>query len=250
MADQHMLGAAAKTAGFTTSRRPDRNPWLVVRYALREAMGLVTMGLALFWPAGRVDWWPAWAALAVMAGWSAATAFVVIRVHPGLLAERLGPRAGAKTWDLAIMSGLGLLQLLRYIVAGLDQRFGWTGGLPTAAQVAALLLCALGYAVVVWATDSNAFFSQIVRIQTERGHTVVSGGPYRYLRHPGYAGAIVYEAAVPILLASGWSGIASGAAIALLVLRTALEDRTLHAELPGYGDYARRVRYRLVPGIW
>lgn len=104
--------------------------------------------------------------------------------------------------------------------------------------------------MVIWATASNAFFSQIVRIQTERGHAVASGGPYRYLRHPGYAGAIVYEAAVPILLASGWSGIASGAAVALLVLRTVLEDRTLQAELPGYADYARRVRYRLVPGIW
>lgn len=250
MADQRVVGAAAKMRAFNTSKRPDRNPRLVVRYVLREAMGLVIMGLALFWPAGRVDWWPAWAALTVMAVWSAATAFVVIRIHPGLLAERLGPRAGAKAWDLAIMSGLGLLQLLRYIVAGLDQRFGWTGGLPTAAQVTALLLCALGYAVVIWATASNAFFSQIVRIQTERGHAVASGGPYRYLRHPGYAGAIVYEAAVPILLASGWSGIASGAAVALLVLRTVLEDRTLQAELPGYADYARRVRYRLVPGIW
>lgn len=236
--------------GPTPVARPDPNPRLVLRYALREALGLIIMGLALFGSAGRVDWWPAWAAMAVMATWTLATAFVVVRVHPGLLAERLGPRAGAKAWDLAILSGLGLLQLLRYVVAGLDQRFGWTGGLPWAAQVAALLLCVLGYAVVVWATASNAFFSQIVRIQTERGHTVISGGPYRYLRHPGYAGAIVYEAAVSILLASGWSAIASGAAIALLVLRTVLEDRTLRAELPGYVDYAHRVRYRLLPGVW
>jgi protein-S-isoprenylcysteine O-methyltransferase Ste14 len=223
---------------------------LIVRYAIRETMGIVVMGVALFWSAGRVDWWPGWAVLAVMAAWIIATAIVILRFNPDLFAERLGPRKGAKAWDTAIMSVLGLAQLVRYILAGLDQRYGWMGGFPFAAQIAALIFCLLGYALVVWATASNAYFSQIVRIQTERGHTVVSGGPYKYVRHPGYVGAIVYELAVPILLASWWAGVPSALTVILLILRTALEDRALQTELAGYVDYARLVRYRLLPSIW
>jgi protein-S-isoprenylcysteine O-methyltransferase Ste14 len=223
---------------------------LIARYVIRETMGIVVMGVALFWSAGRLDWWPAWAAIAVMAAWITATAFVILRFNPDLLAERLGPRQGAKPWDTAIMSILGLAQLARYIVAGLDQRDGWTGGFPLAAQIAALAVCALGYALVVWATAANAFFSQIVRIQPERGHTVATGGPYHYVRHPAYAGAILYELAVPVLLASWWALIPSGLNAILLILRTALEDRTLQAELAGYAGYARQVRHRLLPGVW
>ena len=224
---------------------------LVARYLVREALGLAGMGVALFWSAGRIDWWPGWAALAVMLVWTAGTAIIVLRLNPALLAERLGPRKGAKSWDAAIMSSLGLVQLVRYIVAGLDQRNGWTGGLPVAAQIAALAVCAVGYDLLfVWAIASNAFFSQIVRIQPERGQTVVTGGPYRTVRHPAYIGAILYELAVPVLLASWWAMIPSGLCAILLILRTALEDRSLQAELTDYVEYAHRVRYRLVPGIW
>ncbi len=223
---------------------------LIARYAIRETMGIVVMGVALFWSAGKINWWPAWASIAVMLAWITATAIVIIRFNPDLLAERLGPRKGAKPWDTAIMSILGLTQLARYILAGLNQRYGWTGGFPLAAQIAALTVCVLGYALFVWATASNAFFSQIVRIQSERGHAVATGGPYHYVRHPGYFGAILYELAVPILLASWWAFIVSGLGAILLILRTALEDRTLQAELAGYADYARQVRHRLLPGIW
>jgi protein-S-isoprenylcysteine O-methyltransferase Ste14 len=223
---------------------------LIARYSVRETMGLVIMGVALFWSAGRMAWWPAWACLAVTAAWVAATAVVILRTNPGLMAERLGPRKGAKPWDTAIMGALGLAQLARYIVAGLDRRYGWTGGLPLVAQIAALAVCALGYTPFVWATAANAFFSQIVRLQPERGHTVVTGGPYRYVRHPAYLGSILVELAVPILLASWWALIPSALNAILLILRTALEDRTLRAELAGYGEYADQVPYRLVPGIW
>jgi len=221
------------------------------RYATREVLSLVGMGVALFCSAGRLDWWPAWAALAVMAVWTAATAFIVLYYNPDLLAERLGPRQGEKRWDAAIVPLMGLITLVRYILAGLDQRYGWTGGLPAAVQLVALALCALGYDVLfVWATAANSFFSRIVRIQTERGHAVATGGPYRIVRHPAYAGAILYELAVSFLLASWPALIASVLSVLLLILRTALEDRTLQADLAGYADYARRVRYRLLPGIW
>jgi len=223
---------------------------LFARYAIREAMGLVITGIALFWPAGRVDWWQAWAVLAVIAAWIAATALVIVRTNPDLLKERLGPRKGAKRWDTAIMSLMGLLQLGRYILAGFDHRNGWTGDFPAAAQITALAAGALGYAVVVWATASNAYFSQIVRIQRERSQTVVSHGPYRSVRHPAYSGAILYELAVPVLLGSWWAMIPSVLNVVLLLLRTALEDRALQAELPGYQDYSGRVQSRLIPGLW
>lgn len=223
---------------------------LAVRYVIREISGIVGMGVALFWSAGTFAWWPAWAALGVMVAWIAATAVVVLRLNPDLLAERLGPRQGAKRWDAAIVSILGLVQLVRYIVAGLDRRHGWTGGNPMIAQMVALVTCILGYALFTWATAANRFFSQIMRVQTERGHAVVSGGPYRWVRHPAYLGAILHELAVPVLLASWWSGIAGATAAGLLLLRTVLEDRALQVELSGYAEYACRVRYRLVPGVW
>jgi protein-S-isoprenylcysteine O-methyltransferase Ste14 len=223
---------------------------LIIRYATRETLSLVGMGIALFGSAGRIDWWPAWAALAVMSGWMLATAVIIIRTNPNLLVERMGSRKGAKPWDATIISTLGLVQLVRYILAGLDQRYGWTGGLPRTAQLAAWLACALGYTLFTWATASNAFFSQIMRIQSERSHAVATGGPYRYMRHPAYLGAILYELAVPILLASWWALIPSVLGAFLLLLCTALEDRTLQTELAGYVDYARQVRYRLLPGVW
>lgn len=226
------------------------NAKLIARYTFRETLNILGMGAALFWSAGTMDWWPAWASIGVSLAWIIATANVILRFNPALLAERLGPRKGTKPWDTMIVSLLGLTTLLRYIVAGLDQRFGWTGGLPFAAQVTALMVCVLGYALFVWATVSNAFFSQIVRIQTERGHAVVTGGPYQFVRHPAYIGVIFYELAVSILLASWWALILSGLSVMLLILRTAREDQTLQAELTGYVDYTHQVRYRLLPGIW
>lgn len=226
------------------------NKKVIVRFAIRETSGVILVGVALFWSAGRIDWWPAWALLAVMSAWVFGTAIVILRSHPELLAERLGARRGGAAWDMAIMSVVGLAELARLIVAGLDQRYGWTGGFPLPAQVAGLVISAAGYALAVWATAANAFFSQIMRIQDERGHAVTTGGPYRYVRHPAYVGTILYQLAVPILLASWWALIPGGLNAILIVLRTALEDRMLKRELAGYAEYAREVRCRLLPGVW
>lgn len=219
-------------------------------YILDQVLSVAAMGVALFWSAGRIDWWAAWAAIAVWLTFFTATDILLLRFNPDLMAERLAPPKGAKTWDKAIMSIFRLTTLARYILAGLDQRYGWTVGFPIAAQLGGLVVCVLSYALLAWAMTSNAFFSQIVRIQSERGHAVVAGGPYRYVRHPGYTGMIVFELAMSTLLASWWALIASGLCAILLVLRTALEDRALQAELASYVDYARQVRYRLLPGIW
>jgi protein-S-isoprenylcysteine O-methyltransferase Ste14 len=143
-----------------------------------------------------------------------------------------------------------LLQLARYIFAGLDFRYGWTGGFPAGVQIAALAVSLLGYAIIPWAMANNRFFSQIVRIQSDRGHSVSTGGPYRLVRHPSYVGMILFELAMPVMLASWGSLLISLGNVILLVVRTALEDRTLSVELPGYAEYAVKTRYRLLPGVW
>lgn len=188
--------------------------------------------------------------MAVWLVWFAAEDIILLRFNPALLPERLAPPGQSKAWDRGILSAVRLLQLVRYILAGLDQRHGWTQGFPLAAQLAGLIICLLGTALFAWAMASNAFFSQVVRIQTERGHTVASGGPYRLIRHPAYLATILFDPALSVLLASGWAILVGGLCSALFILRTALEDRTLQAELPGYREYARQVRYRLLPGIW
>jgi protein-S-isoprenylcysteine O-methyltransferase Ste14 len=222
----------------------------VALYILDQVLSLLGMAVALFWSAGRMDWWAAWAAIAVWLAWFAATDILLVRRNPDLMAERLSPPKGAKGWDRAILSIMRLMTLARYILAGLDLRYGWTVGFPLVAQITALAVCVLSYSLLTWAMLSNPFFSQIVRIQTERGHAIASAGPYRYVRHPGYVGMLLFELAISSLLASWWAILAGAACALLIILRTALEDRTLQAELPGYAEYARQVRYRLLPGVW
>jgi protein-S-isoprenylcysteine O-methyltransferase Ste14 len=222
----------------------------ILRWSIRETMGVVMVALFLFLSAGRWNWGMGWALVGIVALWVIATGLVVIPRYPELLAERLGPRKGAKTWDTAIMSIVALGTIARYIVAGLDVRFGWTTYMPFALQVLGLVIAVLGYALVVWATGSNAYFSQTVRIQQERGHAVATGGPYRFVRHPGYVGTILFELASPIMLGSWWALIPGGLDAVLFVVRTALEDKTLQRELGGYAEYAEQTRHRLLPGVW
>jgi protein-S-isoprenylcysteine O-methyltransferase Ste14 len=173
-------------------------------------------------------------------------------LQPELIAERLGPKKGAKDWDLVVLGVLAVANLARLIVAGLDRRYAWTppGAFPLPVMIAAAVLAAAGYAVFVWATASNAFFSQQVRLQEERGQRVATGGPYRFVRHPGYAGALLFEVFAPAALGSWWAFIPGLVGTVVLLARTALEDRTLQAELPGYAEYSAQTPYRLVPGIW
>ena len=136
------------------------------------------------------------------------------------------------------------------IVAGLDHRFGWSPAFPLWLILLGFFLIAFGYAFAVWALVENRFFSSVVRIQTDRGHVVCDSGPYRIVRHPGYAGNILPLLGIVLALSSLWTLIPAAVALVIAVIRTALEDRTLQEELPGYKEYARRVRYRLFPGIY
>jgi protein-S-isoprenylcysteine O-methyltransferase Ste14 len=222
----------------------------VTRWIVRETMGVVMLAAMLFLAAGTVNWIAGWAMVIIMAGWVIATALVVMPRYPALLAERVGPKKGAKSWDTALLGLYGVALMIMWIVAGLDVRFGWSSGIGLAAQIAAMLIVIAGYGLVVWATSVNAYFSQVVRIQTERGHTVISNGPYQYVRHPAYVGMILVVLGAPILLGSWWALIPAAISAALAIIRTVLEDKMLQAELAVYVDYTQHTRYRLVPGIW
>ena len=175
------------------------------------------------------------------------------RRHPGLLAERakFGKAPDVKPWDKVLAPLMAIsLSFPLVIVAGLDHRYEWTPVFPIWLNILGLVIVVLGYAFAVWALVENRFFSSMVRIQTDRGHVVCDTGPYRIVRHPGYAGNILPLLGIVLALGSVWTLIPATVALILAVIRTALEDRTLQDELPGYQDYARRVRYRLFPGIY
>lgn len=222
-----------------------------IRWLLRETLGNIILILLLFGVVGRWNWWAGWALSAIYIIWSLSTAILILPVNPAMLAERARPHPDRRTWDTVLLSAMGLLMLAEYVVASLDERLGWSPPLPLGAQVAGLIVAAIGYDVLLpWAMASNAYFVATVRIQQERGQSVASNGPYRYVRHPGYLGTTLLHLAVPFLLDSPWAVIPGVMAAAVLVARTALEDRTLRAELDGYAEYAERVRYRLLPGVW
>jgi protein-S-isoprenylcysteine O-methyltransferase Ste14 len=181
----------------------------------------------------------------------AVNAIFILPRDQGLIAERAQPKADAKAWDKLIVNLIVLIGFLGTLfVAGLDKRFSWSPPLSAWVIGGALVLLVLSYGLSSWAMISNRFFSAYVRIQLDRGHTVVTAGPYRFLRHPAYLAGILSTLATPVLLGSLWALVPGLLGAALTILRTLLEDRTLQAELPGYQDYARRVRYRLVPGVW
>ncbi len=198
-------------------------------------------------------WWQAWVFSLLIFAAGIAGRIWAERRHPGLLAERVKfeHAEDAKPWDkvLAPLMALSLTFPLA-IVAGLDHRFGWSPAFPVELNIAGLILTGLGYAFAVWALVENRFFSGVVRIQTDRGHCVCDSGPYRIIRHPGYAGNLLPLPGMVLALSSVWTLIPAAVALVITVTRTALEDRTLQDELPGYRDYARRVRYRLMPGVY
>jgi protein-S-isoprenylcysteine O-methyltransferase Ste14 len=223
-----------------------------MRWLRREIIGVLFTAALLFGSAGRLDWAMGWALVGVYALWVGGVAVILIPTNPEMLAERARRSLeGTKKWDMVILSVVGVIELVKLIVAGLDMRWGWSPQFPLALQLAGVVVAVLAQDVLLtWSMAANAFFSMTVRIQEERGHTVVTGGPYRYVRHPGYAASILFLLATPLILSSVWAFIPSGISVLLSVVRTALEDKTLLEELDGYEEYAQRVRYRLLPGIW
>jgi len=230
------------------ARQPfSRRQWVVLTLTyLVIPLLLLAFGRDLRW------WQAAVASLLVVAAGIVSRACAERR-SPGLLSERRSSlrASGVKPWDrvlaplMAVSVGYPL-----FIVAAIDHRNRWSAEYPLWINVVGLLLMAVGYAFVGWAFVENRFFSLVVRLQTDRGHVVCDSGPYLIVRHPGYAGSILALPGVALALSSTWTLIPAAMAAAIALIRTALEDRTLRVELPGYQDYARRVRYRLIPGVY
>ena len=219
---------------------------------LRFAAFILLLPAVLFIAAGRLNWVMGWVYVGLVLFSTFLSRIIVMRTNPDLIAERAQSleREDVKGWDRMLLFFLFLLGLLWMIVAGLDERFGWSPRIPLALQLVALVIMVLGYVVGIWAMAVNRYFSAVVRIQKDRGQTAVTDGPYRFVRHPAYATSIVSCLATPILLGSLWAFIPCGLQALVTVVRTALEDRTLQEELEGYAEYAQHVRYRLLPGIW
>jgi protein-S-isoprenylcysteine O-methyltransferase Ste14 len=233
-----------------TTEQKASSEMTAVKVVVRLLIYIVILGAILFLCAGRVDWAMGWAWLVVHFAVALTSAFIV-PLDPELVDERTHVKEGVKQWDKLIVIPTQILMPFGFLVlAGLDIRYGWSPGLPLWLQIAALILGGLGYLLSVWASAVNKFYSRLVRIQTERGHHVVSDGPYKYIRHPGYTGIIVFMLTTALALNSLWTLTLSGALSLLLVVRTVLEDKTLQEELPGYKEYTQKVKYRLVPGLW
>jgi protein-S-isoprenylcysteine O-methyltransferase Ste14 len=215
---------------------------------MRQVVGqFLFILVVLLITSGRLNWVWLWAYIGVGVCLLAFNSRVVPRE---VAAERGQPGEGVKPWDRTL-AGLGALATLGVLIlSGLDERFGWSPPLGTAVHLFGLVLLVLGQLLFTWSMLSNPFFSTLVRIQLERGHTVATRGPYRYVRHPGYVGYITFTLATPLIFGSLWALVPAAITGILMVIRTALEDKTLRDELEGYKEYAQQVRYRLLPGIW
>jgi protein-S-isoprenylcysteine O-methyltransferase Ste14 len=216
---------------------------------LRALLAPILMVGLLFFVAGHWDYWQAWIYMIVN--------LVVLTLMGTLLTknaelveERLNPKEGMKRWDKFYFAATTPMYILALILSGLDARFDWTTNMPLGVYWASVVIYLIGQGIFLWARYTNNYFSSVVRIQTDRGHTVCKDGPYRFVRHPGYVGGFLFTITIGLMLGSWWASIPQVLAALMLIWRTAREDKTLQAELPGYAQYATQTRFRLVPGIW
>ena len=226
----------------------DRSFWNVKRIA-QTIFGLAVFLAVLFGPAGTFNWPAAWALLIAYLAWMAVLIGVLIRRDPGLVRERSSSMQLAGAREKVFLWGIGGLEIATVVVAGLTVRFGWPTPAPWL-QAAGWVGMTLAALFATWALLSNTFASEVVRIQEERGHAVVTTGPYHYVRHPMYTGIVVLGPGMALGLGSLWALIPALLFSLAFVYRTASEDRLLQRDLSGYAEYVQQVRYRLVPGIW
>jgi protein-S-isoprenylcysteine O-methyltransferase Ste14 len=210
---------------------------------------LFLTGSILFISAGQWDWQQAWVYLVVYLILLLVNGIFMLRHDPELINERGRSAENTKSWDKILNIPFSIFYLLQFIVAGLDKRLRWST-LSQITEILGMIGFILGILLIFWVMRVNTFLSTKVRIQEERGHQVINAGPYQIVRHPMYVGYILYTISLPLLLGSILALIPGFLSIVVLIIRTALEDKTLQAELPGYVSYTQHVRYRLIPGIW
>ena len=219
----------------------------IIRRAIQVFSVLIFQGVILFIAAGTLNWKWAWIILLL-------SAFILlinsIILPKELIAERGRKKKNVKKWDKILTSINIIPTILMFVFSGFDYRYNWTGEVNIIINITGLILIFSGSMVFTWSMVSNNFFSTMVRLQFDRGHTVANEGPYKYVRHPGYLGYIIFTLATPIALGTFWGLIFAGLICILLIIRTSLEDSTLRKELPGYIKYAENVKYRLIPLLW
>ena len=219
---------------------------LVIRTAL--------FPVAIMWPAGTWKWWEAWVLIGLWMVFFTALTIILLRRDPALFIERMKAspaQKGQKGWDKVIMSLMLIVAIGYYIIPGFDVvRFGWSKPFPEWLEIAAMAVHMPCFLFLGWVMQANTFLAPVVKIDHERDHHVVTGGPYAIVRHPMYSAVIVLVIAFPIALGSRIGLIPALLIVLLLVIRTMYEDRTLRNELPGYPEYTSVTRYRLIPGIW
>jgi protein-S-isoprenylcysteine O-methyltransferase Ste14 len=252
LGDQYIrVNIVSSIPSGTESNKSDQP--VAARQWIRLIVAYLLIPLVLFVCGGDFGWWEAWLySLLIIAAGIGGRVWAERR-HPGLMAERqsVDNFKSAKPWDKVLAPLMALsLGFPMVIVAGLDHRYGWSPVFPLWLIVAGFILITLGYAFAAWALAENRFFFSVVRIRMDRGHMVCDSGPYRIVRHPGYAGNILPLPGIVLALGSVWAFIPAAVALIIAVIRTVLEDHTLQEELPGYREYCHRVRYRLIPGIY
>jgi protein-S-isoprenylcysteine O-methyltransferase Ste14 len=223
---------------------------LGLRFVILTVVGFLMMGVIIFLPAGRFDWQEGWFYFALTTlGWGMMIV-LLLRKNPSLLKRRMSIGEGTKRWDKVFLGLFRLFSLAIFVVAGMDAvRYGWSSMSSTFWGLG-LILHILGYGIATWSMLENPHFEGTVRIQYDQDHRVIDSGPYSIVRHPGYVAFTLIFGAVPFLLGSWCAFAPTGLIIITMLVRTQLEDRTLQAELEGYEDYSKRVKYRLLPGIW
>jgi protein-S-isoprenylcysteine O-methyltransferase Ste14 len=231
----------------------DDQPKLISpRVILQVLFFIVFMPFLPLLISGKWDWWEAWFYAIVSIMGFVISRLLVARRHPDMIAERARMMGHQDTqpWDKRLAPLLGVGGVLVLVIAGLDALYGWSVAYSLPVKTLSLIAILLGYTLGSYALIENRFFSGVVRLQTDRGHQVVSSGPYRWVRHPGYAGGLLTYLATPLFLDSSWAFLPTIFIAILLIIRTYMEDGFLQEQLDGYRDYTKRVRYRLLPGIW
>lgn len=218
----------------------------IIRRTRQVSITLTITAFVLFASAWSVDWIYAWL---YMAAYLLIVLAAALTLPHEVIAERGSRKENTESWDKPLRLLLLFTTFFMYTTAGLDFRFRWSD-VSAGLHVLGIVIFLLGNALNVWAMNANSFFSTDVRIQSDRGQKVCTGGPYGIVRHPGYLGMILFNLATPLFLGSLWALIPAAAIAAAFIVRTGMEDRTLQKKLAGYASYAAKTRYRLFPGLW
>ena len=220
------------------------------RVVIKFVFAVTLLALVLFVPAGTWRWPAAWVFIGLYLAFAIPVGIWLLRTNPALLARRFdwGKRA-PKKWDRLLMAAYIPVYVAVYVLAGLDFRYGWSD-VPTVLRAVAFVPVGAFYVLLALVLRENAFLSRVVEVHPEAGHHVITTGPYAAVRHPMYAGYIVWLLATPVALGSVPALAPAGLVAAGIVVRTVLEDQTLHTELPGYPEYASKVRWRLLPRVF